>query len=280
VHAAGGNVLLYHDLSRYLGQDQPVYGLQAQGLDGKQPVLESVEEMAALYVSEIRRMQPHGPYLIAGYCMGGSVALEMAQQLKAEGEDVAFLALFETYNWRNMKTDSWLEVAIFIYQKLEFHLSNFMQLDAKGKKTFFDEKVKVAQSRREVMVGALLSRLGWLGHRLTAADLLPSTVWEVNDQAALDYLPRMYQGKITHFRPAKEYRVHLGPKLGWDQLALEVETHRVPAYPAGMLVDPFVAELADRVRDCIDRALPREQVVAENGTGRPISEAPELVVAR
>jgi thioesterase domain-containing protein len=279
VHPAGGNVLLYHDLSRHLGPNQPLYGLQAQGLDGKQPILERVEEMAELYVNEIRTMQPHGPYYLGGYCMGGTVALEMAQQFRAAGEEVAFLGLFETYNWRNMQVDSRIDVAIFLYQKLEFHLRNFMQLDREGKKTFFDEKLKVAQSRKQVFTGMLLSRLGRLGGRYAVADLLPAKLWEVNDQAAVDYVPRMYEGKVTHFRPAKEYRCHLGPALGWDQLAAQVETHRVAAYPAGMLVSPFVAGLAEIVRDCIDRAIPEKPSIVA-GPVESVSAVRESVAVR
>jgi thioesterase domain-containing protein/acyl carrier protein len=271
VHAAGGNVLIYRDLARHLGQDQPVYGLQAQGLDGKQPVLGRVEEMAALYVREIQMVQPHGPYLLAGYCMGGTVALEMAQQLAAAGEKVVFLGLFETYNWRNMQLSSLGDAVVFFYQKLEFHLRNFMQLNREGKKTFFDEKLKVAQSRKQVVAGMILARLGWLRGRYAVADLLPAKVWEVNDQAALDYVPRLYAGKITHFRPAKEYRCHMGPALGWDPWAAEVETHRVAAYPAGMLVEPFVAGLAEHVQDCIERAL--AEVQAKPAASEPVAAA-------
>jgi thioesterase domain-containing protein/NAD(P)-dependent dehydrogenase (short-subunit alcohol dehydrogenase family)/acyl carrier protein len=277
VHAAGGNVLLYHDLARYLGQDQPVYGVQAQGLDGKLPILERVEEMAEVYVREIKLVQPHGPYLIAGYCMGGTVALEMAQQLVAKGEEVAFLALFETYNWRNMRLDTWGEKLIFLAQKLGFHIGNFLQLDQKGRKTFLDEKIKVAKSRREVALGTLLSKLGRLAEAHTGTDLLPTKVWETNDLAALEYVPGRYPGKITHFRPAKEYRCHIGPALGWEALAQEVEVQRVPVYPAGMLVDPFVAELAACVRDCIDRGLKAKDDASESAHVE--SRAADLVVA-
>src|SRR5207249_10218034 len=81
VHGASGNVLIYRDLSRHLGPDQPFYGLQAQGLDGTAECLTTVEDMAALYINEIRRVQPEGPYFIGGYCLGGTIAYEIAQQL-------------------------------------------------------------------------------------------------------------------------------------------------------------------------------------------------------
>src|SRR5260370_41377857 len=66
VHGLGGNVLEFSDLARRLDDDQPFYGLQSQGLDGKRPLLSSVEDMAAHYLKEMRELQPDGPYFIGG----------------------------------------------------------------------------------------------------------------------------------------------------------------------------------------------------------------------
>ncbi len=98
VHAIGG-IVYYRGLALVLGLDQPFYGLQAQGLDGKRRPYESVEEMAAHYVLEIRELQPEGPYHLGGYSFGGKVAFEMARQLRAQGHRTAFLALFDTSNF-------------------------------------------------------------------------------------------------------------------------------------------------------------------------------------
>src|SRR5690606_37216807 len=89
-HAVGGNVLNYQHLAKKLPADQPVYGLQAIGLDGHTPPLQRVEDMARRYVAEIRQVQPQGPYRLAGGSMGGIIAFEMAQQLVAAGQQVAF----------------------------------------------------------------------------------------------------------------------------------------------------------------------------------------------
>src|SRR5581483_10772790 len=78
VHRAEGNVLLYRQLGRHLGPDQPVYGLQAQGLDGETDFECRFEDIAAHYVQEIQTVQPEGPYYLGGYCLGGTLALEMA----------------------------------------------------------------------------------------------------------------------------------------------------------------------------------------------------------
>src|SRR5208337_673076 len=103
IHAAEGNILLYRSLAAHLGTDQPVYGLQSAGLDGNTPVDPRFELVARNYIDEIRRIQSHGPYLLGGYCLGGTIALEMAQQLIEEGESVGLVALIEDYNVRAMQ---------------------------------------------------------------------------------------------------------------------------------------------------------------------------------
>ena len=74
--AHGGHVMFYYDLARHLGPDQPLYGLQAQGLDGSQEPQRSFEEMASHYIEEMRAVQPEGPYHLGGDCLGGVIAYE------------------------------------------------------------------------------------------------------------------------------------------------------------------------------------------------------------
>jgi amino acid adenylation domain-containing protein len=90
-----GNVLCFVPLARALGGEQPFYGLQSPGLDGAEPPLSSIEAMATRYVSEIRAHRPRGPYALLGVCFGATVAWEMARQLVAAGEQVAFLGLLD-----------------------------------------------------------------------------------------------------------------------------------------------------------------------------------------
>ncbi|MCB9100062.1 MAG: SDR family NAD(P)-dependent oxidoreductase [Anaerolineales bacterium] len=258
VHAAGGNVLLYRDLTRYLGPDQPVYGLQSQGLDGSEPLLTTVEDMAALYLKEIKTVQPEGPYLLGGYCMGGTVALEMAQQLEAEGQKVAMLALFETYNWSKMTVRSFSE-AVYWIQKAGFQFRNFFQLDTKGKWVFLTEKAKVVKHRGRVWYGLIRSRFDSNYFERSGHNIRPSQLWEINDRAVLYYSPKVYTGQITHFCPIQEYSRHQGPEVGWDNLTtVGVDTQTIPVYPGGMLVEPFVEQTAKVLNDCIDKALEQD----------------------
>jgi thioesterase domain-containing protein len=96
VHAILGSVFPYHRLAIALGADRPVYGLQARGLEGRHPPVETIPEMAALYVEAVRSVQPGGPYHLGGYSMGGWIAFEMARLLRAASEDVSVLAQLGT----------------------------------------------------------------------------------------------------------------------------------------------------------------------------------------
>jgi thioesterase domain-containing protein/acyl carrier protein len=96
VHPGGGNVLCYLELSKQLGKDQPFFGLQCPGIDGILEPLTDAEALASQYVAAVRRVQPHGPYAIGGWSVGGVLAYEMAQQLRAAGETLSPLAIFDS----------------------------------------------------------------------------------------------------------------------------------------------------------------------------------------
>ncbi len=259
IHGAGGNILNYRDLAHHLGTDQPVYGLQSQGLDGEQPLHTRIEDMAAHYLKEIQAVQPEGPYFLGGYCMGGTVALEIAQQLHAQGQKVALLALPETYNWANIKAQSFLDDVYYYIQKIEFHWRNFLLLPSKEKLIFIKEKANVAKGRRKVWFGMITSITRNKFHLDDGQHLSLSQLWETNDRAAANYVPEPYLGRITQFLPIKQYARYDGPELGWDKLAAGgVEIYKLPVYPAGMLVEPFVGILAKKLKVCINKALETE----------------------
>ncbi|MEN8887106.1 MAG: amino acid adenylation domain-containing protein, partial [Winogradskyella sp.] len=97
VHGAGHNVLFFNSLADNLDKNQPVYGLQAKGLNGVDKPYDKIEDMAAHYIAEIIQVDPVGPYALAGYSFGGIIAYEMARQLKAQGRHTKTLALFDSY---------------------------------------------------------------------------------------------------------------------------------------------------------------------------------------
>jgi aspartate racemase len=90
-------LLVYAKFARYLDSQQPFYGLRARGVDELVEPHQTVELMAAEYVREIRKIQPRGPYFIGGACIGGVVALEIGQQLRAQGESIGLLVLVDSH---------------------------------------------------------------------------------------------------------------------------------------------------------------------------------------
>ena len=133
LHTDTGLVFYCRDLAHHLGPDQPVYGLQSLGLDGKRPPFTRFEDMAAHYIKEIRAIQHEGPYYIGGFCLGAYLALELAHQLEEQGQKVALLAAFNTDGaWR---------LATSIPRELEYHWGNLSRLEAKRRVTYFVERI-------------------------------------------------------------------------------------------------------------------------------------------
>jgi acyl transferase domain-containing protein/thioesterase domain-containing protein len=96
IHGAKGNVLWFKPFADRLKDGSAIYGIEAQGIDGSLPFLETIEEMAALYVRHIQTIDPEGPYRLVGYSGGGVIAVEMAQQLRRLGRKVELLIMLDT----------------------------------------------------------------------------------------------------------------------------------------------------------------------------------------
>jgi len=154
VHGAGGNILIYRDLARHLTARVSVYGLQSLGLDGHKRPLGTIEEMALSYVDEIMRQQPVGPYVLAGYCMGGKVALEMARLLEERGQSVAMLAMLDSFNFNVANAASFRRSKLSsCFQLVSFHARNLFALGPRGMWPYVSEKARLA---REAVAGAIV----------------------------------------------------------------------------------------------------------------------------
>ena len=253
VHGAGGNVLLYQALARHLAPDYPLYGLQSQGLDAKTPPLNSLEEMATLYLKEVRKVQPKGPYLLGGYCMGGTIAYEMAQMLLKAGEKTELLAMLDTYNFGlALKTSS----TSLLLQKVKFHVGNFMKLSPGEMVKYIKEKARVA---RDGELANLLGRKAPAEPTAANSDeptqIREASVQASNDAACDRYEPKPYAGKLTLFKPKVNYDFYPDPKMGWGDLARGgIDPVELPVNPHAMLVEPYVQTLANELKARIDQA--------------------------
>jgi amino acid adenylation domain-containing protein len=256
IHAAGGNVLEYHELARLLGPDQPFYGLQAQGLDGNKPPHTTIREMATHYIKEIREVQPEGPYLIGGRSSGGTIAFEMASQLMAAGEEVALLALLDAYPAGYFKllpgSGSYLQRALRLARKVQSHRENLQQLTLPSKFQYILGKLKYAPAKTKHKVYRraykLYRRLGRPLPRVL------KNIEELNFAAVKDYVPRVYPGRATIFLASDDLTAAYDVEEGWqDLIGGNLEKVRVPGNHLDIVKEPYVRVLAEKLGACLDQ---------------------------
>ncbi len=255
IHAAEGNVLLYRSLAGHLGEDQPVFGLQSAGLDGRTAIDARFEHVARNYIHEVRQIQPHGPYMLGGYCLGGTIAMEMARQLLDLGESVGLVALFEDYNIRAMRWPLPLRQRLvnrFVLNPY-FHLQNVVKAEGAGGIDFFKDKLQVEIRRAKVSVRA---GLAGLRHRFFAGPapaMLQARIADIYEEALVKYDVKPYPGELTIFL-AKSHQIGFGDRLaGWGVVAQGgVRLFSLPCAPKGSLIEPYVVQLASILRGCID----------------------------
>jgi thioesterase domain-containing protein/acyl carrier protein len=265
VHAAEGNVLLYRSLAAHLGADQPVWGLQSAGLDGKTRIDPKFENVAALYIEQIRTIQPHGPYMLGGYCLGGTIALEMAHQLIEAGEEVGLVAMIEDYNLRAMRWPLATHHHLLNRFLLNpwFHLKNALAAEGHGKFDFFVDKLNVELRRMKVSLRGSLNKVEDLFFPRGSAALPVAKLADVYDEAQEHYDIKPYPGELTLFFAEKHLAGFNIPLGGWEGVATGgARLYSIPCYSRGSLIEPYVKHLARGMRACLDRAAEKSAAAA------------------
>ncbi|RKI15222.1 non-ribosomal peptide synthetase [Corallococcus sp. AB030] len=254
VHPGGGNVLAYSELARRLGPSLPVFGLQSRGLDGR-PVVESIEEMATLYIEAIRTVQPQGPYQLGGWSLGGVIAYEMARRLREAGEAVDLLALIDAH-----------APGITPPSETEPHFSSEARVRiafAQTTATAFGQELSVsaealAQGDDDAMLDHLLQegvRASILDAHSGAAQLRALfRVFQANLFAQEKYVPRPYDGTAL-LLSASEAAAGLPRHRGWEPLVRGgLEVHDVPGSHHELLQDTHLEPIVERLRLILARA--------------------------
>jgi amino acid adenylation domain-containing protein len=253
IHGVGGNVLGFKDLARRLPLDQPVYGLQSRGLDGKGDLDFRVEDMAAHYITHVRRVQPTGPYALGGLSFGGLVAFEMARQLQQQGHEVALLALFDASAGRRraLGLKPWLRNKASDYKaRAALHARHLIYGPARA--TYILKRSRTIRRRIKNRLWHLTYNIyRWFDYSLPQPLLI---VTHANFHARREYTPQFYAGRVTLFR-ALERESNADPRLGWGPLAgLGVEIHHVPGNHVTMLAEPHVQTLGEKLARCLEDA--------------------------
>ncbi|ACK73338.1 amino acid adenylation domain protein [Gloeothece citriformis PCC 7424] len=254
VHPAGGHVLCYVKLARYLGDDQPFYGLQAQGFNEGEEALTSVEEMASLYVKAIREFQPEGPYQVGGWSFGGVVAYEIAQQLHRQGQKVKRLAILDSY------------VPILLDKQKKINDVYMIGVLSRVFGGMFGQDNLVSPEELEGLT--IEEKIDYIIDKARQVGIFPPEVEQQQNRRILDvlvgtikatyaYQRQPYPDKVTVFRATEKHIMASDPQLVWVELfaildAPEVEIIKVPGHHYSFILDPHVRVLAECLAKCLN----------------------------
>lgn len=247
VHPVRCNLLHYSDLVRYLKPSgQPVYGLQARGLNGKEAPATSIIEMAKDYCHTIRQHQSVGPYFLGGSSFGGKVAYEMARQFRASGEEVALLAIIDTYAFGfgpiGMYSSAWKKFFYGWGTRIRNHWANFWSRKIPDRVAYVRDTVQNARNK-------------WRGVSKRVPERI-KRVRRANWEASKVYKPDIYSEKLTLFRAQLQpLGANNAQDLGWGVLAENIEIHHIEGYHGECCLDPYVPSLATHLNACIQRSL-------------------------
>ena len=256
-----GNVLNLRYLANRLGDDQIVYGIQSKGLIGDDTPHETFEAMASDYLSEVRQMQPSGPYFLSGFSGGGVSAYEMAQQLVAAGEQVAFLGLLDT--------PAVERPSLTRLDKLKIHFDLVRQHQLR----YFSYHAQQRSRWQESLLQQEEERVALQNNPNDAqfrSALVGDAFMKANDQ----YTTQPYAGDVCLFRPPLEvaHRLWGGRLLTQDRQFRDplnhwgphiqgtIEVYEVTGDHDSMMLEPHVRNLAAKFKRCLDKA--NERVAA------------------
>ncbi|OKH46951.1 non-ribosomal peptide synthetase [Calothrix sp. HK-06] len=241
IHPLGGEIFCYYDLAPHLGAEQPVYGLQPQGLDGKQTPYTRIEDMASHYIQEIQTVQPNGPYYLMGYSFGGAVAFEMAQQLLKLGQKVAFLCVLDSCRPGYSKRSP-------ILKRVYLHIKYIVQ----GGLPYIKQKLV---GWREWGTYHLKERYK---HHLQVvhgiSDDKHLKVIDANALASSQYIYQTYSGSVTLLRTKDENRdeaiaIEYDPQFGWgDVVTGELDVQYISGSHVNMFEQPHLELLAEKLK--------------------------------
>jgi acetoacetyl-CoA synthetase len=242
-HGLGGSVIDFFQVVKNIRTAHPIQGMQAKGMDGTEEPFDRIEDMAQFHLDAIRQVQPHGPYLLAGYSLGGLVTFEMAQRLIADGEKVALLAMLDCYP--DIRYLSLAQRA-----RLVTRLATRRATDAMKLRLGEAVSLVARPSRRR----SLTPRVSY---QVPAnVPMSPAMQWarECAYLALTRYRPQFYPGKIRFVRAAIPTDFPADPAAVWSHLARAFEVETVPGDHLGIMSTHY-EELASVISRYLDEAL-------------------------
>jgi len=235
-----------------LGADQPFFGLQPPGLDGNREPLARVEDLAAYFAAQIRKVRPDGPYVIAGYCAGGTIAFELARQLLRDGAAVGVLALFGSPFPTSYRLFPRLrQICSLAVERVGRHTRALASMSAVELRAYIAERLRNFRAERAAT-------------RSAAPD--PVMVWRARvGRATLAairrYVPGSFSGRLALFWPHQQCGGNA--LVQWPSVAQRTEKYFGPdgCDGATMLREPYAATFAGLFRRCVGKPAPNNGAI-------------------
>jgi acyl-CoA synthetase (AMP-forming)/AMP-acid ligase II/thioesterase domain-containing protein/acyl carrier protein len=250
IHDGNGQVLNYRELAQLIGDKQPFYGIQCRGLDAEHEPFTRIDDMAECYVSEIKKVQPLGPYYLGGYSFGGRVAYVMAQKLRARGEDVAFVGLIDVYSQagqRRREMKSWLA----------HHLDRIRALPPRQVPAYLGIRTANLGNMIHMRLRLKSYSAAWNFFKSRGRPMprvLRNPVL-ANDLIRRDYRARPYHGDVTLFKAELYAWAHTDQHDGWfDLIKGKLEIRPISGRHYEIVKQPHVQTLARELADALERA--------------------------
>ena len=258
VHGAGLNLLLYTTIVARLDADQPVFGLQAKGLDGEDEPLYSIEEIAAYYNSEILKIDNSGSYALAGFSMGGQLAYEMARQSLEAGQKVSFLGVFDTVS-EDAASDYHIPFfkryalrVLRFFNQIFWILGTFLKKPANQKYEFFMTKLNSLKKKITRIDYKIKPDSVSVGKQSELPKYLHK-VHRANYIALERYILPPYPGKLTLFKAMHQTFYMKDPnRYGWDEYVKEMEIIDIPGEHSTIFAPPNDELFAKALQKCLD----------------------------
>ena len=252
VAGMGGTLNNLRSLAVLMGETRPFYGLQPPGADDASHLLYSVEELAAHYIVELRKVQPTGPYCLGGYSGGGVAAFEMARQLTAAGETVAFLGFIDSFS-----------PALPMRSATERAMIHARRVRELGVGYLWDTVMRRVTMERDNMRMRMARPLGKLLPDRYRYEAVQDS-WVVAESR---YRPAPQDRRATLFRAREESAISLWTAVqvddehGWGRyLTKGVDVQLCPGNHATMCEEPNVRVLAAKLRSALDTSSPEASV--------------------
>lgn len=238
IHTTPGDILGYINLINHL-DDRPVYGIQALGLHEPEHAHKTIESMAAYYIEQMIKIAPDGPYYLCGWCFGGIVAYEMAQQLIKMAKKVAFLCLIETY--ANRERTIWNDL---------LRIFALLKCGPAACKDYVKVKImlKMGFDRNIEQLDFISSRFADVCDERTIANM--KLVYRMNMEAASKYVMNYYDGRMTLMMVDTILRGVIPlPQYGWKNLCKKIDLYTFPYNHTDILKEPNVRTIAQKIID-------------------------------